>query len=226
MSTPQAPGPHVPGDAVDLTMMYAFHDGLRRDAATVARAAAVTGDDPSRLTATHFGWDLFKRLLVVHHTAEDDVLWPRMRALLADRPDDIELLDAMEAEHARIDPLIAAVDAAIADQENGHAGLADAADAFAAELNAHLVHEEKDALPLIENDLPPADWAAFADGQRQQIGLGLAPRYLPWLLDGATPERIDEVLGIFPPPLVAQYRAAWREEYIKLNPWAQGHGAA
>lgn len=218
--------PHVPGDAVDLTMMYAFHDGLRRDAATIAKSAAITGDDPSRLTATHFGWDLFKRFLVIHHTAEDDVLWPKMRAVLGDRTDDIEMLDAMEAEHDRIDPLIAAIDAAIADEENGHANLADATDAFVTELNAHLTHEEKDALPLIDRELPPADWAQFADGQRNQIGLGLAPRYVPWLLDGATPERIDQVLAIFPPPLVAQYRAAWKQQYAELNPWSVDYGKA
>src|SRR5258708_3534106 len=112
----QAPGPHVPGDSVDLTMMYAFHDGLRRDVATIAKSAAATGDDPNRLTATHFGWDLFKRFLIIHHTAEDDILWPRLRELLAARPDDVELLDAMEAEHDRIDPLIAAIDGALADR--------------------------------------------------------------------------------------------------------------
>lgn len=220
------PAPHVPGETVDLTMMYAFHDGLRRDVATIAKSAAVTGDDPTRLTATHVGWDLFKRFLTIHHSAEDDVLWPRLRELLADRPDDVELLDAMEAEHNRIDPLIAAIDAALADERHGHEGLGDAADAFAAELNAHLVHEEDAALPLIARELPPADWALFADGQRNRIGMGLAPSYVPWLLDGATPERIEEVLKIFPPPLAAQYRSAWRREYAEANPWATGYGRA
>jgi hemerythrin-like domain-containing protein len=217
----QVPGPHVPGDSVDLTMMYAFHDGLRRDVATIAKSAAASGDDPARLTATHFGWDLFKRFLVIHHTAEDDVLWPRLRELLADRPDDVELLDAMEAEHGRIDPLITAIDAALADEEGGYAGLGDIADAFATELNAHLVHEEDEALPIIGRELPPVDWARFADAQRNQIGMGLVPRYVPWLLDGATPERVTEVLGVFPPPVAAQY-GTWKEQYAQVHPWATG----
>lgn len=218
--------PHTPGETVDLTMMYAFHDGLRRDVATIAKSAAVTGDDPTKLTATHFGWDLFKRFLTIHHLAEDDVLWPRLRVLLADRPDDVELLDAMEQEHDRIDPLIAAIDAALADEQHGHAGLGDIVDAFATELTAHLAHEEDAALPLIAKELPPVDWALFADAQRNQIGLGLAPRYVPWLLDGATPERITEVLAIFPPPLAAQYRNAWRRQYAELNPWSTEYGKA
>lgn len=218
--------PHVPGATVDLTMMYAFHDGLRRDAVIIAKSAATTGDDPARLTATHVGWDLFKRFLAIHHRAEDDVLWPRLAAVLDGRADDLEMLAAMEAEHDRIDPLIAAIDAALADAEHGHPGLADAVDAFVTELNAHLAHEEKDALPLIEAKLPPADWAGFADAQRGQIFPGLAPRYLPWLLDGAAEERADQLIKIFPPPVVAQYRSAWKQQYAELNPWATEYGRA
>jgi iron-sulfur cluster repair protein YtfE (RIC family) len=218
--------PHVPGDVVDLTMMYAFHDGLRRDAVLIAKSAAVTGDDPARLTATHFGWDLFKRFLAIHHRAEDDILWPRLSQYLEGRTDDLGMLEAMEAEHSRIDPLIAAIDTALADRDNSHADLADAVDAFTAELTAHLAHEEKDALPLIGAKLPPAEWARFADAQRDQIAQGLAPRYIPWLLDGATPERTEELVKIFPPPVVAQYRAAWKQQYAELNPWATEYGRA
>jgi hemerythrin-like domain-containing protein len=218
--------PSVPGAGVDLTMMYAFHDGLRRDAELIAKSAAASGDDPARLTATHFGWDLVKRFLTIHHRAEDEVLWPRLTALLADRADELEMLAAMEAEHSRIDPLIAAIDATLADRDGGHADLAGAADAFVTELDAHLTHEEEDALPLIAAKLPPADWADFADAQRGRIFPGLAPRYLPWLLDGLTPERADRLIAFFPPPVVAQYRSAWKQQYAELNPWATGYGAA
>ncbi|WP_225848785.1 hemerythrin domain-containing protein [Streptomyces sp. HPF1205] len=228
MTTPFVPStPHVPGAAVDLTMMYAFHDGLRRDSAIIAKSAAVTGDDPARLTATHFGWDLFKRLLTIHHKAEDDILWPRLTELLEGRgQDDLEMLEAMEAEHGRIDPLIEAIDSALADEQGGHAGLGDAVDAFVTELHAHLTHEEKEALPLIDAKLPPADWAKFADSQRDQIGRGLAPSYVPWILDGATPERVEQLLAIFPPPVVGQYRGGWKDQYARTNPWASEYGKA
>jgi hypothetical protein len=41
-----------------------------------------------------------------------------MRAALAGRPDDLALLDAMEAEHAAIQPLLDAVDATVADRNS------------------------------------------------------------------------------------------------------------
>jgi hypothetical protein len=74
---------------LDMTMMYAFHDALRRDLKQVAQMEARSN-----------GWDLFETLLHVHHTAEDDVLWPLVRSAVAGRADDEALLDEMAAEHA------------------------------------------------------------------------------------------------------------------------------
>ena len=74
----------------DMTMMYAMHDALRRDLGALAKAAA-------RRTPLAAGWELFKKALRTHHVAEAEALWPAMRVTLADRPDDLALLDAMEA---------------------------------------------------------------------------------------------------------------------------------
>lgn len=41
-------------------------------------------------------------------------MWPPVRAKLADDPDGLALLDAMEDEHRLIDPLLAAADDALA----------------------------------------------------------------------------------------------------------------
>jgi hypothetical protein len=49
---------------------------------------------------------MFKKYLRIHHRAEDEAVWPVMYQVLTDRPDDLALLDAMEAEHAAIDPLL------------------------------------------------------------------------------------------------------------------------
>jgi hypothetical protein len=62
---------------------------------------------------------MFKRILHIHHSAEDEALWPAMRQSPADRPDDLALLDAREAEHAAIDPLIETIETALADRDSG-----------------------------------------------------------------------------------------------------------
>lgn len=47
-----------------------------------------------------------------------------MRQALADRPDDLAVVEAKEAEHAAIDPLSEAIDAALADRDSGPERLA------------------------------------------------------------------------------------------------------
>lgn len=207
-------------DQIDFTMMYAIHDALRRDLGDLAHSAAAAGDDPARLSATHFGWGLFKSFLTLHHGTEDAVLWPRMRELAAGDSEDLGLIDAMEAEHSRIDPLIAAVEEALADAEHGHERLGAVTDELAYQLGAHLSHEETDGLPLVGRRLPVEDWLRFGDEQRSRVGLDEASKYLPWLLDGATEERTAGVLQFIPPHLQELYRTAWRGAYVEANPWA------
>src|SRR5580693_5492284 len=116
MTTQKLPGTdaarHGAGDA-DLTIMLAAHDAFRRDLTRLARAAASADlSDPARRRSVAAGWDLFKRELHIHHTAEDEVIWPVLRPRLVHSEAALSVLDAMEDEHERIDPLLAAVDAA------------------------------------------------------------------------------------------------------------------
>jgi hypothetical protein len=127
MTTQNLPGTgaarHGTGDA-DLTIMLAAHDAFRRDLTRLARAAAAADlSDPARRRSVAAGWELFKRELHMHHTAEDEVIWPALRPRLAHSENALSVLDAMEAEHERIDPLLAAVDAAFA-QRSAPAGAA------------------------------------------------------------------------------------------------------
>jgi hypothetical protein len=42
---------------------------------------------------------------------------------------------------------------------------------------------------------------------------------MPWLLTGARPELLDEVLGKFPPPLLTAYREQWAPAYAAQTIW-------
>lgn len=213
----------TPSDQVDMTMMLAIHDALRRDLVSIAKAATLAGDDPKRLHATNFGWGLFKQFLTLHHTSEDDFLWPRMRELVVGSTEDLELLDAMEAEHGRITPLFDAMEAAFLDAEHGHDRLADIADELATVVGDHLAHEERDTLPLIGRVISPEDWLRFGDEQRNRVGADAASRYLPWLLDGASPTNAQAVLAFIPPHLKELYRTSWLPAFNAQNPWSTGH---
>jgi Regulator of cell morphogenesis and NO signaling len=197
---------------LDMSMMLVLHDALRRELERLARVAARTGDDPRRVLRTAAGWELFKRFLRVHHTTEDDVLWPAMRRELAGRPENLALLDAMEEEHAEIDPLLAAVDAAVLDRDHGAERLGDVLDALATGLRHHLRHEESEGLALIDATLTEEQWAAFGQAHRERIGDD-APSYLPWLLDEAPQETVDKILSQLPAEIREAYRDVWRPAY-------------
>lgn len=154
----------------DMAMMLAFHDALRRELGHIARVTARRTDDPRHVMATAAGWQMFKNYLHVHHGCEDDVLWPALEKTLADRPDDLALLAAMEAEHAAIDPLLTAIDATLANPASGPERLGDLADALATTLGAHLRHEEGDALALIDATVTDEQWQDFGQEHGQRFG--------------------------------------------------------
>ncbi|WP_194819913.1 hemerythrin domain-containing protein [Nocardia sp. XZ_19_385] len=163
----------------DLAMMYAAHDAFRRDLRELAAA-------PDRER-----WTQFRTQLSVHHTAEDVVLWPSLRR----RGVDARLVEAMAAEHDRIDPLLAQVDRAF--DTAGPDAAQPALAALSELLHNHLQHEEKETLPLI-ND---REWSLLDREMRRRIGLRGLRAYYSWLLRDLEGERRRRALATIPGPL-------------------------
>lgn len=203
----------------DITYMYAFHAALRRELVRIARVTARPDDDPKHILRTAAGWGMFKSYLHVHHSTEDDMLWPPMRKALADDSDGLALIHALEAEHDAIDPLLAAIDAALVDRDSGPQRLGGLTDALTTALRGHLDHEESEGLALIDATITAEQWLAFGVEGGKRIGED-APRFLPWVLEGATPDTAATVLGPLPPPLQQAYRDMWQPAYAKLALWA------
>ena len=214
---------HGTGDA-DLTIMLAAHAAFRRDLAQLARAAMFADlPDPGRRASVQAGWQLFKRQLHIHHTAEDEIVWPALRERLTRSEHAQSVLDAMEAEHRQIDPLLAAVDAAFARADHGHRAdvraIGDAADALAGSLTAHLTHEERDGLPLIGEALTSAEWRRVGFRIVRKNGLSAGGEMFAWLADGADPDQAAAAIGTLPPPARLVYRAIWRPRYNRTSHW-------
>jgi hypothetical protein len=234
MTTQDLPGTdaarHGAGDA-DLTIMLAAHHAFRRDLTRLARAAAGADlSDPARRQSIAAGWELFKRELHMHHTAEDEVIWPALRPRLAHSENALSVLDAMEAEHERIDPLLAAVDAAFAqrsapagasgvDDWPGEDRLADVIDVLTSTLTGHLAHEERDGLPLIGVALTAAEWRSVGFKIARRNGLSEGGEMFAWILDGAARQDAAATLRTLPPPVRLLYRAVWKPRFNKTPRW-------
>ncbi|HTJ32697.1 MAG TPA: hemerythrin domain-containing protein [Dactylosporangium sp.] len=204
---------------LDMTMMLTIHGAFRRELERIERIAAGGGDDPGRVLRAALGWRMFARYLHIHHTTEDETVWGIMPAHLAGRPDELALLEAMEAEHAAIDPLLTAVEAAVADRERGHEHLGGAVGALAASLRGHLEHEEAEGLALVDATLSGEEWSRFAAVHMQRVGAEIDV-YFPWLLDGQSAEWTERVLSRLPAFGRANYEGAWRAAYERLDLWA------
>jgi hemerythrin-like domain-containing protein len=227
MTTQNLPGSdaarHGTGDA-DLTIMLAAHAALRRDLERLARAADFADlPDPGGRASVRAGWETFKRQLHLHHTAEDLVVWPALRQRLAHSDDAQSVLDAMEAEHQQIDPLLSAVDDAFARAGEGRRidarAIGDVTDALATSLAAHLAHEERDGLPLIGLALTAAEWRSVGFKIARRNGLSAGGEMFAWLADDAGADQAAAVIGTLPPPARLAYRAIWKPRYQRTQRW-------
>jgi hypothetical protein len=199
-------------DRPDVTMMFVVHDALRRDLARM-HAAAARADDPAARTALLAAWATFSQYLTIHHTAEDEMLWPPMQARLGD----IRLLAEMVDEHSRVDPVVRKIDAGLAHGSSSR--LVALFGELVTVLTGHFEHEEAAALPLVQETLTTQEWRAFGDDQRRRIGVAGAGWFFPWLLDAAPQQTRDKVLGLVPPPLRLVYRLIWEPRYRRRSPW-------
>jgi hypothetical protein len=111
----------------------------------------------------------------------------------------------MEAEHSVIDPMLAACAA-------GFAAMASAPDAETRDrlgadteqardtLSDHMGHEEREALPLVQELLSTEGWQRVEKAAGAGKGLKDLMFLAPWIADGLTPEQFDTVVGMLGKP--------------------------
>lgn len=210
---------------LDLTILELIHRALRRDLARLAAALRAPTMDRRSAQALHAQWQRFARQLHGHHTAEDRLVWPVVERRANGAASDV--LAAMVAEHATLDPLLDKVGAGftrLAAAPGGAASVTLAADLavdldeLARTLDAHLQHEERDAVPLLERYLTPADLDRVSATQRREAGLRGARQFLPWVLEGAPPADRARLMAEMPPPfrlLVRRWQRAHDREVAR-----------
>jgi hemerythrin-like domain-containing protein len=209
MSTTTRPAPgrlmNLPGQAhvaegpLDLNGMYMAHHAFRRDLARFAVAARETPLDAADVwRALAVRWEQFSGILHHHHTTEDDVLWPQLLEIVdADgNTSGRATLEAMEAEHALIDPLLAACAAGFASmaQQPDAATqdrLAGSTEAARDTLSDHMGHEETEALPMVQQLLSAEGWERVEKAAGSGKSVTDLLFLVPWVADGLTPEQLE-----------------------------------
>ncbi|WP_326599920.1 hemerythrin domain-containing protein [Streptomyces sp. NBC_01803] len=200
-------------DKINFDVMFATHDAFRRDLERLEAAAVAGKTDTPEVRA---GWENFKHQLHIHHTVEDERLWPTVQSKVGDKPEPNELLREMEAEHGQLDPVLTAVDEALAAKSPD---LIEKIKELGAVLGFHMKHEEESALPLIQETCTNADWTNFAKGMAQAQGIKGAAVYIPWILDSISAADRQKFLVNMPPPARALNKLFWESRYHKKQLW-------
>jgi hemerythrin-like domain-containing protein len=187
----------------DTRMMGIVHDALRRD---LDRALRTLSSAPFPQSAqreaigAHIVWMM--DFLHAHHHGEDAGLWPLVRAR---DPRAAAFLDAMEADHARVAPLVdecraAARHYAAEPSDDARVALLDALRAMGDALLPHLRREEDETIPLVAVAISAAEWHAvdqeYFMKDKSMAQLGFEGH---WLMDGLDPERREVLVHQVPP---------------------------
>jgi len=189
----------------DTRMMGIVHSALKRD---LARARDVLAAEPAPrgrqrvALGKHVSWML--DFLHGHHSGEDAGLWPLVRGR---NPDAADLLDSMEADHARIAPAAAAA-ATAAEQYTAtttdapRVTLVEALDELLGVLVPHLDREVAEAMPVVAATISDREWK---DVEQHHFVKDKSNRELAmeghWLIEDIDPEGYEVVVHTVPPVL-------------------------
>jgi len=209
--TPALPFPVTPRRAgepeADLTGFTLIHRALRSGTRDLAVAATAIGAGapcpPARREAfVAFATEVLHEIHV-HHTREDDVLWPVIAASAGAAVD----LEPLTDDHAELHAVLARA-------EERLQGFASAADVRAAAgplgavltemadlLDEHIAEEEAEVFPVIREHVSAKDFAAC----EKQFQKGSSPKHLlfvlPWLIAQCSPAERAAALADAPAPL-------------------------
>jgi hypothetical protein len=162
--------------------------------------------------------------LTDHHTAEDELLWPRLQERV--HADVEPIIDVMESQHAQIHRVTETLNGQVAswatDPSSAHRdAVADTCDSAFALLEEHLGAEERDILPIAARAISQSEWDEI--GER---AMGALPKDKRMLVLGtirywAPPERSAALSSDIPRPVrpfvTALADRAFRKEAVAVH---------
>ena len=192
------------GPMADVRDMYVVHRVFRREFTLIPRLVrAVPQGDTARATVVADHLRLVLAGLHMHHTGEDELLWPLLLERAAPAAD---LVHTMQAQHARVDdyserlePLVdgwvTTASAVRAEQ------VARLVEEFWVALLEHLELEEREILPLASRHVTAAEWEGLAKHGNHEMRRDQLPLMFGALLEDVTEEERAMMLAKQPLPI-------------------------
>jgi hemerythrin-like domain-containing protein len=159
-------------------------------------------------------YKFFSVTLHQHHQGEDTFLWPNIRPKA--NPQEIVVLDAMEAEHGALACVLGALDEEFktlsVNSDKDQIGVR--LDELRSVLSGHAQHEERDGIPIVQKYIGEDDFKAFVKFSRDGEDASLV---LPWVSDGATPSEVASTWAMIPAPVRLFVKPMLTRKYTKFT---------
>jgi hemerythrin-like domain-containing protein len=207
-----------------IQQMVVIHRVFRREFGLLpALIRGVAADDVERAKVVADHATGLLRLVHLHHTGEDEYLWP----VLLERVEvEADLIRRMEDQHLHVAGLIPHAEEQLPDwaaqpsPERG-AELAATFEDIGSVLDEHLGEEEEQILPLVAIYLSVAEWDRLGEHARASLSPPEAMASLAAILEEADDDERAMFTAVLPPPVLAifveQAEPAYREQMRRLR---------
>jgi hemerythrin-like domain-containing protein len=194
----------------DVSDMYAVHKALIGALDAAPAYVSKAGLDSERVEVIGSFYENVIEFLHVHHTGEDELIYPVLEQRCAESRSDLERIDDQhKLLHAPMDAGRSAIAAWRAAPSTETAQVViDAIASIAEPLRPHLAEEETVVLPIAAKAMSPEEWGALS-GHAMMIFRADKP----WLPLGLLREQLDQehrdgMLAGMPPEM----RTQWTEQ--------------
>ncbi len=200
----------------DVHDMVVVHRVFRREFRLVPQLVrAVAPGDTARAAVLARHARFLLQGLHLHHTSEDELLWPKL--LQRARPE-AQLIHRMEAQHERVEHYTERLTAAL-DRWEAEARpavteeVASTFEALRTALFAHLEEEEREILPLAARHVTPEEWAELGQHGMSRMQKSDLPVLFGAVIEDATPEEAEEMYAHVPFPVRVLLKTVFARRY-------------
>jgi iron-sulfur cluster repair protein YtfE (RIC family) len=200
----------------DVHDMVVVHRAFRREFTLVPRLVReVAPGDTARAAVLAAHTRMLLKGLHLHHTSEDELLWPK---LLGRCPPDAALVERMEAQHEVVAAAIDRLGSALARWEAEarpavSEEVATALEEMAAALGEHLDEEERHILPIAARHLSQAEWDELGEHGMAEMSRAELPLMFAAALEDATPDERRHMTAKLPLPVRVLFRLVFLRRY-------------
>jgi hemerythrin-like domain-containing protein len=199
----------------DTSDMFAVHRALLGSLGAAPSFVARAGDDAERVEAIGSFYENVLEFLHVHHSGEDELLYPLLEQRCGDQLAELVRID--DQHKLLYEPMDVGRSAIVAwrsaPSPDSAQAVVDAMASVDRTLRPHLADEEATVVPLCTTWISPEEW-----GQLPGHALQSFRADKPWLILGLVFEQLaqeqrDTILAGMPPEMLAVWTEQWRPAF-------------